>query len=235
MDEAESVLSSRSASPYSQIHVGNSSPSAVAEVQNDKPISSSHQVTQSKTTYQNAISNRPIAPPAPKSIPPATEYNRENINSTQSQILRQDQQRAYSSASQVDIPTTYTHIPATANNIKPNDLNLFAANTTAYTVPNFTDSSVAVFHIPSHLATAMSTGGIHANDDLNMGNAHPLSSVGHLTNTWHSSSGVPLLDADLFNNSKHGVFNTNPNTVGQRTVSFAGGGYATGSLGQSVE
>ena len=235
MDEAESVLSSRSASPYSQMHAGNSSPAAEIE----KPPSSSQNVNHSKSVYQNVINNRPIAPSVPKCTTPSTQYarinNEQNINATQSDSPHLDQQDIYSSSAQNAVPTPYTHSPATVNNAKVTDISHLAVNTTTHSIPTFSDSNVAVFHIPSHLATAMSTAGLHATDVVGLANADSLASVGHITNSWDSSTSIPLLDADFFNNSKHGVFNTNPNAVNQRTVSFAGAGYATGSIGQSVE
>ena len=257
MDEAESVLSSRSASPYSQLHAGNSSPAAEIE----KPASSNQHINHPKSTYQNAMYNRPITPsvpppvpsttsvPSPQSAPseplapkctsPSTQHpriiNEQNINPTQPDIPRLEQQDLYSSSAPNCVPITYTHIPAPTNSVKATDINLLVANTATHSASNLSDSSVAVIHFPSHLATAMSAPVIHAADGVDLVNANSLASVGHIASSWSSSTAIPLLDTDLFNNSKHGVFGANPNAVNQRTVPFAGTGYATGSIGQSVE
>lgn len=236
MDEAESVLSSRSASPYSQIHVGNSSP---AEIQTEKPLSSSnHKIAPSKSTYQNTVGNRPIATSETKSNLSSTTFSRVNDepNISVTQVQRVDQQGGLPPASQSYAPTTFESIPAAAHSIKSTDMNYLGGNTTPYSAPNLSASNVAVYHIPSHLATAMSTGSIHANDGVCVADVHPLAAgSNHLTNSWSSTSSMSLLDADLFNNAKHGVFSANPNAVNQRAVSFAGGGYAAGSIGQSLE
>jgi len=232
MDEAESVMSSRSASPYSQMHVGNSSPAPEVE----KQATPSQHVTQSKSLFQAAVNNRPIAPSAPKSVSPSSQYAphvniEHNITPTQSDVPRLSQQDSYSSSVHSFVPPTCAQTPASVNSVKATGVMHYPGSASTHSVPNFSDSSVSVFHIPSHLSTA----GITATDGVGLANANSLTSVGQITNSWSNSANIPLLNADLFNSTKHGVFNTNPNVVNQRPVSFAGAGYAAGSISQSVE
>ena len=236
MDEAESVMSSRSASPYSQMHVGNSSPAAEIE----KQATHNQHVAQSKSSFQTAVNNRPIAASAPKSVSTSSQYaphvsNEHNVTPIQSDFPRLSQQDSFSSRVQSFVPPTCTQTPASVNSAKATGVMHFPGSTTTHSVPNFSDSNVSVFHIPSHLATAMSTAGITAADGVELANANSLTSVGQITNSWNNSTNIPLLSPDLFNSTKHAVFNTNPNVVNQRPVSFAGAGYAAGSISQSVE
>lgn len=240
MDEAESVVSSRSASPYS--HTGNIGNSSPAEVTSDKPITSSnHQITQSKSTYQNLVGGRPVVTSAPKTNnhSSSTAYHRVSnepiMSNTHTQLHCSNQQGLSSSDSQGYAPASFPQIPTEVGSVKGSDLNLFAAavNTSPYSAPSYSASNVAVFHIPSHLATARPTGVIHANDGIGAMGVHSLASANH--HSWSSGTSMPLLDAELFSNAKHNVFNASQNAVNQRTVTFAGGGFSAGPIGQSLE
>ena len=288
MDESESVVSSRSASPYSQAQVGESSP---AEVINEKQYmnSSSHQPTHSKSAnhYQsatisshsstindrsvavnsrspisnnqsNAISNRPISNNSANVISnqsttiiqPAfgtthlTTANRLGSGShgQTARIAVPHSENKHSAPNVVNPIASNSFLETSGGfstgtpGIKGADVNLFSSSANAFAASNvFSTANVAAFHIPNHLATAISAAGLHVSEGLEIRGMESLTNGGSIGSSWNHDNRVPILDPDIFGATGHAVYKANPNTVSQRTAAFAGGGYTTSSISQPVE
>lgn len=289
MDETESVVSSRSASPYSQAQVGESSP---ADMINEKQYmnSSSHQPTQSKSVnhYQsatisnqsstindrslavnsrssiannqsNTIINRPISNNSANVISnqSATIIHQPSFGLTHSTSANRLESGNHAQTARITAPNSENKhsAPAVANpsasnsfldtssgfstgtpGIKGADVNLFSSSANAFAASNaFSTANVAAFHIPNHLATAISVAGLHVSEGLDIRGIESLANGSGIGNTWNHDNRVPILDPDIFGATGHAVYKANPNTVSQRTAAFAGGGYTTSSISQPVE
>ncbi|XP_065070199.1 mesoderm induction early response protein 1-like [Rhopilema esculentum] len=239
MDEADSVVSSGSASPYSQLQAGNASPAEMASVDKQPSVSlTNNQATLSKPTTDQPATNDVVDQPLANASRGTNHYlSNRNANgqsaiasSSTALALESQNSRSVISGTHTFVPSTFANAPSSAHNINSSP---FSPVTTGFSAPNFSSSNIAVFHIPSHLATSISADGIHSNEGANLRGAESFS---HMTNPWSHNTSMPILDSNLFGgSSRHGVYKGSANTVGQRTVTFAGGGYPASSIGQPVE
>ena len=239
MDEADSVVSSGSASPYSQMQAGNASPAETASVDKQPSVPlTNNQATLSKPTTNQPATNAVVDQPLTNASRGTNHYLTNRTANGQSAIassstalaLESQNSRSIVSGTHTFVPSTFASDQSAAHNVSSSP---FSPVTTGFSAPNFSNSNIAVFHIPSHLATSISADGIHSNEGTNLRGAESFS---HMTSPWSHNTSMPILDSNLFGgSSRHGVYKGSANTVGQRTVTFAGGGYPASSIGQPVE
>lgn len=224
MDEAESHVSSRSASPYSQQNqVGNSSP---VEMQTEKPDQFTSQLAHSKPASQHSMISSVHQHTAAHGSKPGGHHHLAPHRSH----LSMTGQFTTGTHSQVIGPSSY--MPSTFAHSKvaqsKHSLNHSPTKSSSHLKP-FSSTEF------SNLATITPGNSIHAVETTPVAaSVEPVASVSSVSKSWSHDPKRPLIDPVVFN-AGQGVYKLHTTSANQRSVTFGAGGYTTASISQSVE